>query len=71
MLSLVEQRGAFSVLVTVGQEEAPWYCSEWPDYVAFEFTAAHPSDPLAKRAGSDVFKMVHLGQHIVCTLRFS
>src|SRR5579864_6831531 len=37
-----ERGGAFSVLVQVGQEDSPWYCSEWPDYVAFEFAAIAP-----------------------------
>ena len=55
-----EPRGAFSVLVKVGQEEAPWYCSDWPDYVAFEFNATEPYDPLAKPSSSDVLKMAHL-----------
>ena len=56
----VEPRAAFSILVKVGQEDAPWYCSEWPDYVAFEFNATAPSDPRAKPGGSDVLKIVHL-----------
>ena len=55
-----EPRGAFSVLVKVGQEDAPWYCSEWPDYVAFEFNATESSNSLAKPARSDVLKVVHL-----------
>lgn len=55
-----EPRGAFSVLVKVGQEDAPWSCSEWPDYMAFEFSATEPSEPVAKPAGSDVLKLVHL-----------
>jgi len=33
-----EPNGPFSILVQVGQEEKPWYCSEAPDYVAFEFS---------------------------------
>ena len=33
-----EPNSAYSILVRVGEEDVPWYCSEWPDYVAFEFT---------------------------------
>jgi hypothetical protein len=33
---------AFAVIVKVGEEDRPWYCSEWPVYVAFEFVAIEP-----------------------------
>lgn len=33
---------AFAVLVKVGKEDVPWYCSEWPVYVAFEFQIEEP-----------------------------
>ena len=44
-----EERDAFAVIVKVGEEDVPWYCSEWPDYVAFEFapTEPHKWSPLA------------------------
>jgi hypothetical protein len=32
----------FAVLVKVGEEDVPWFCSEWPDYVAFEFVVTEP-----------------------------
>jgi hypothetical protein len=34
----VESRTAFTDLVKVGAEPAPWYCSEWPVYVALEYS---------------------------------
>jgi len=49
-----EPHGPYSILVRVGQEDKPWYCSEWPDYVAFEFAYAGPT------GDSDVLKTVHL-----------
>jgi hypothetical protein len=55
-----ESNGPFSILVRVGQENAPWYCSEWPDYVAFEFSALEaPRSPL-RILESDVLKLIHL-----------
>jgi len=52
-----QERDAFAVIVKVGEEDVPWYCSEWPDYVAFEFAPTEPhkwqladSDVLKKRA---------------------
>lgn len=52
--------GAFSIVVRVGEEEVPWFCSSWPDYVSLEFIPTEaqrsPSQPL----NSDVLKEVHL-----------
>jgi hypothetical protein len=33
----IESHDTFSDLVIVAEEEAPWYCSAWPIYVAFVF----------------------------------
>src|ERR1700761_3319119 len=33
----LESHDTFSDLVTVAEEQAPWYCSAWPIYVAFVF----------------------------------
>jgi hypothetical protein len=33
---------AFAVIVKVGENDHPWFCGEWPVYVAFEFTATGP-----------------------------
>jgi hypothetical protein len=32
-----------SILVHVEQEDKPWFCSEWPDYIAFESSSTHPT----------------------------
>ena len=42
-----EARGAFADLVKVGEEDAPWFCSESYVYVAFEFDATEPQRPLS------------------------
>ena len=55
-----EPNGPFSILVRVGQENTPWYCSEWPDYVAFEFTAMQAPRRPAEILESDVLKLIHL-----------
>jgi hypothetical protein len=57
-----EERSAFAVLVKVGEEDVPWFCSEWPDYVVFEFAATEPHEPhklLFKPINSDVLKKLH------------
>lgn len=53
-------KGAFSIVVRVGEEEVPWYCSSWPDYVSFDFipTEAHGSP--FQSLNSDVLKEVQL-----------
>ena len=55
-----EPNGPFSILVRVGQEDKPWYCSEWPDYVAFEFSAVEAPHRAVEILESDVLKLVHL-----------
>jgi len=46
--------------VRVGQEEKPWYCSEWPDYAAFEFSRTEAPHRAFDILESDVLKLVHL-----------
>jgi hypothetical protein len=53
-------RDAFSILVRVGEEEVPWYCSSWPDYVSFEFIPTEAQGPLSQPLNSDALKEVHL-----------
>jgi hypothetical protein len=58
-----EERSAFAVLVKVGEEDIPWFCGEWPDYVVFEFAATEPHELhelLFKPINSDVLKKLHL-----------
>lgn len=38
----LEQRSALTDLVKVGEEEAPWYCSEWTVFIALEFDGIEP-----------------------------
>lgn len=55
-----EPNGPFSILVQVGQEDKPWYCSEWPDYVAFEFSSVETPRRAFDILESDVLGLVHL-----------
>jgi hypothetical protein len=55
-----EPNSPFSILVQVGQEEKPWYCSEWPDYVAFEFSCTETPQCAFHILESDVLKLVRL-----------
>jgi hypothetical protein len=55
-----EPNGPFSVIVRVGQEDKPWYCSEWPVYVAFEFSSVEAPRRATDILESDVLKLVHL-----------
>lgn len=52
--------GAFSILVRVGEEEVPWFCSSWPDYMSFEFTRTEAPGSPYQPLNSDVLKEVHL-----------
>ena len=40
----VDEKAGLDDLVKIGKEKHPWYCSEHNVYVAFEFTAAKPTD---------------------------
>jgi hypothetical protein len=53
----IEERSAFADLVKIGQEDAPWYCSERNVFVAFEFVAMEPHQTL-KTYASDALKRV-------------
>ena len=55
-----EERSAFAVLVKVGEEDVPWFCSEYPVYVVFEFSATPPPTVPLKPYDSDVLKNIHL-----------
>lgn len=51
---------AFAILVKVADEDVPWYCSAWPDYVAIEFAPTKPAQTssLWSSAGSDVVTQI-------------
>jgi hypothetical protein len=55
-----EERNTFTDLVKVGEEPAPWYCSEWPVYIALEFAATESHRPPFLPSDSDVLKKVDL-----------
>lgn len=48
------------ILVEVGQQDAPWYCSAWIDYVVFEFSTAAAPQRVSDISDSDVLKLLHL-----------
>lgn len=58
-----EPNSPFSILVRVGQKDPPWYCSEWTDYVAFEFSTREASYRATEILESDILKLVHLTSH--------
>jgi len=54
------RNGPFSILVQVGQQDPPWYCSEWRDYVAFEFSTTTVNRPPTEILESDTLRLVQL-----------
>jgi hypothetical protein len=55
----IEERGAFADLVEIGQEDAPWYCSENYVYIAFEFSTTELS-PVLNPSDVDILKRVSI-----------
>ena len=53
----IGERSAYADLVKVGEEGAPWYCSENYVHVAFEFAATEPHEPW-KAYETDVLRRV-------------
>ena len=56
------QQQTLADLVKIGQEGAPWYCSESWVHVGFDFTATNPHDSL-KAFDTDVLKNITLFRH--------
>ena len=55
----IESPGSeFADLVIVGEEPAPWSCSELEVYVAFQFTSAGPQNPMPIAADQDVLPKI-------------
>jgi hypothetical protein len=52
-------RDVWADLVKVGEESAPWYCSEYYVYIAFEFRSTEPDRPWESR-DSDVLESVRI-----------
>jgi hypothetical protein len=55
-----EPNAPFSILVQVGQEDKPWFCSEWLDYIAFEFSFFDAPPSAIDILGSDGLRLIHL-----------
>lgn len=51
---------AFAILVKVADDDVPWYCSAWPEYVTFEFvpTERIPIGTFQSLAESDALTSV-------------
>jgi hypothetical protein len=54
------EKSAATDLVEIGQEAAPWFCSEVNVYVAFDFEAIEPHSRAWEPYGTDVLKRVHI-----------
>ena len=59
MCCVGQARGAWADLVKVGEESAPWYCSEYYVNIAFEFRATEPHR-LWESRDSDVLESVRI-----------
>jgi hypothetical protein len=54
-------RHVFATEVRVGQEDRPWYCSEWNVYVRFEFNTTEPDRyPIREPSDGDTLSDLHL-----------
>jgi hypothetical protein len=54
------EKSAATDLVEIGQEAAPWFCSEVNVYVAFDFEAIEPHSRAWEPYGTDVLKRIHI-----------
>ena len=59
MCCVKEKRTALAVLVKIGSDKKPWYCSEHNIYVAFEFDAVTPPQ-FTSSLPSDVLQRVSI-----------
>jgi len=53
---------SWSDYVRIGEEPAPWYCSNWEVYVMFDFAAVEKHNPWDGR-DSDLLKKIRLASH--------
>lgn len=51
------QQRTLADLVKIGEEDAPWYCSEYRVHIAFDFAAIEPHDSL-EAYDSDILKTI-------------
>jgi hypothetical protein len=54
------EKSATADLVQIGQEPAPWFCSEVNVYIAFDFEAIEPHSRAYQPYATDVVKRVHI-----------
>jgi hypothetical protein len=55
----IDEQSAFADLIKIGEEDAPWYCSEQYVYIALEFAAKEPH-PDFLPYDSDVLRTVRI-----------
>lgn len=55
----VDERSAFADLHRIGEEQAPWLCSEQTVYIAFQFAAVEPHDA-SSAYPSDVLRKINI-----------
>ena len=53
----IKERSALADLVKIGEEDAPWYCSEHWVHIAFEYAAVEQHDSV-KANGTDILKTI-------------
>ena len=59
MCCVAQHTGAFDDLTKIGQEDAPWYCSEQNIYVAVQFNAAERyKNPRTETDPSDTLRAI-------------
>jgi hypothetical protein len=56
----ITEKSAEADLVKIGQEDAPWFCSEVIVYVAFDFEPVEPHIPAWEPYATDVLKGAHV-----------
>lgn len=62
-LCCIDERSAYADLVKIGKEHHPWFCEEHNVYVAFQFAAVVPHDPV-RIDDSDVLKSIRIFHHL-------
>jgi hypothetical protein len=55
----LDERSAFADLLRIGEEQAPWLCSEQTIYIAFQFAAVEPHDA-SPAYPSDVLRKINI-----------
>ncbi len=53
-----------AILIELGKEKSPWYCSEYTVYLVFHFSAPYPRQPMSKEGGQDLLKEITLNKEL-------